>query len=50
MKRFLMMILAAAAVLGLAGCGDKDAQNIDEHKGRNVFDKYAFKHGTLRNR
>lgn len=25
MKRFLMMVLAAAAVLGLAGCGDKDA-------------------------
>ena len=25
MKRFLMMILAAAAVLGLAGCGNKDA-------------------------
>ena len=25
MKRFLMMVLAAAAVLGLAGCGHKDA-------------------------
>ena len=25
MKRFLMMVLAAAAVLGLAGCGYKDA-------------------------
>ena len=25
MKRFLMMVLAAAAVLGLAGCGNKDA-------------------------
>ena len=27
--------------------GNKDAQNIDEHKGRDILDKHTFKHVVL---
>ena len=42
----LVVLIKGIHQRGYDGCGQKNAENIDEHKGRYIFDKYAFEHGA----